>query len=35
LPNEFSSAPGHVSALIMIGQRRDGPLLQARKEYLD
>lgn len=35
LPNEFTSAPGNVSALIVIGNRKDAPLLQARKEYLD
>jgi tripartite-type tricarboxylate transporter receptor subunit TctC len=35
LPADFTSSPGSVSALIVIGNRKDAPLLQARKEYLD
>jgi tripartite-type tricarboxylate transporter receptor subunit TctC len=35
LPSDFTSSPGAVSALIVIGNRKDAPLLQARKEYLD
>jgi tripartite-type tricarboxylate transporter receptor subunit TctC len=35
LPSDFTSSPGAVSALIVMGNRKDAPLLQARKEYLD
>jgi tripartite-type tricarboxylate transporter receptor subunit TctC len=35
LPSEFSAAPSMVSALIVIGARKEAPVLQARKEYLD
>jgi tripartite-type tricarboxylate transporter receptor subunit TctC len=35
LPSDFTSSPGSVSALIVMGNRKDAPLLQARKEYLD
>ena len=34
-PTDFTSFPGTVSALIVLGNRKDAPLLQARKEYLD
>jgi tripartite-type tricarboxylate transporter receptor subunit TctC len=35
LPSQFSASPGALSAMIVIGARKDAPLLQARKEYLD
>jgi tripartite-type tricarboxylate transporter receptor subunit TctC len=35
MPSDFTSSPGAVSALIVMGNRKDAPLLQARKEYLD
>jgi tripartite-type tricarboxylate transporter receptor subunit TctC len=35
LPSQFTSSPGALSAMIVIGARKDAPLLQARKEYLD
>jgi tripartite-type tricarboxylate transporter receptor subunit TctC len=35
LPVEFASSPGALSAMIVIGSRREGAILQARKEYLD
>jgi tripartite-type tricarboxylate transporter receptor subunit TctC len=35
LPVEFAASPGALSAMIVIGSRREGPILQARKEYLD
>jgi tripartite-type tricarboxylate transporter receptor subunit TctC len=35
LPAGYSTSAGAVSALIVIGGRRDGELLRARKEYLD
>ncbi len=35
LATDFTSSPGAVSALIVMGSRKDAPLLQARKEYLD
>jgi tripartite-type tricarboxylate transporter receptor subunit TctC len=35
LPQEFTASPGNLSMMMVLGARRDAPLLQARKEYLD
>jgi tripartite-type tricarboxylate transporter receptor subunit TctC len=35
LPLEYSASPGALSAMIVLGARKDAPVLQARKEYLD
>lgn len=35
LPEAYFASPGALSAMIVLGNKRDVPLLQARKEYLD